>query len=178
MPSRFSSALNAREVRIVTQARDDIEAECLRVALRASLLGDASDARGFAQCFTADASFLMPSSLPGSPIRRREGLETMLKTRPPEIVGRHLMTNMVVTVKSETDVQGFAYFTHFVGALDDASNPTALPIESALLSMGEYRYRFAFEERRWLIKDLVGQFIFGGRFQGYWGKNPIPGTSQ
>ena len=159
------------------QSLDLIEVECLRVALLASLLGDASDARGFAACFAADASFVMPSTYPGSPVLRRDGLEAMINARPRRIVSRHVMTNMMVTVKSETDVQGSAYFTHFVGALEDADNPSPLPIEGALLSMGEYRYRFAFEERRWLIKNLVGQFIFGGRFQGYWGMNQTPGTS-
>jgi SnoaL-like protein len=159
------------------QTPDWIEAECLRVALTASLRGDASDAQGFAECFTADASFVMPSTYPGSPVLRREGLEAMINARPRRVVSRHVMSNMTVTVKSEMDVRGFAYFTHFVGALEDAANPVPLPIEGTLLSMGEYRYRFAFEEGRWLIKDLVGQFIFGGRFLGYWGSNPMPGTS-
>lgn len=134
------------------------EAECVKTALRAALMADTADPSGFAACYAPDAEFVRPTT--PEPVKGRAALEDMMKRRPAQMVGRHLISNMQVTAVNDHEADGLSYFTTLVAMRQDGSGDGALPMEGAPHSMGEYRYRFAKVDGQWLIQRQVGRFAF------------------
>lgn len=145
----------------MTQAEAEILAECRELAVRASMLMDAGEADAMVTLYTEDLEFVRPSTWPEVSIRGRAQFRDVIARRPASFISRHLFTNMIADRTGPEVVRVRSYFTHFSGTRKDGSE-AALPMESALRSVGEYDDRIVWMGGKWLIARRTGRFLFGG----------------
>jgi hypothetical protein len=137
-----------------------IERECGRLVNRFALLNDFGDHDGVADLFTADGSFERPIA-PGQPIVGREAIRSMLRARAPRL-SRHIISNIVIDVLSDTKAQGLSYVT-FVSTTNVTG---ALPVDAEPhIFVGEYAdefvkspegWRFAVRRGRMTLRVVTG----------------------
>jgi hypothetical protein len=140
-----------------------IERACERVALSASHALDVQDVALLKTCFTEDCTFVRPSTYPHDPVVGRDALISLVRARDPRYVGRHVITNMRVSVVDQTSAVASSLFCNFAGKRDPLGNHTR-EIASVLRSIGEYEDAFALCNGRWQISRRVGRFVFGDKF--------------
>lgn len=156
-----AGAANDKRGANMTQAEADILAECRELAVRASMLMDAGEADAMVALYTEDLEFVRPSTWPEVSIRGRTQFRDVIARRPSSFVSRHLFTNMIADRTGPDAVRVRSYFTHFSGTRQDGSD-AALPMDSALRSVGEYDDHIVRLDGEWLIARRTGRFLFGG----------------
>lgn len=90
-------------------ARHLIEANCGKLPLLFARYADNGDHAALAQLFTEDCVFARPFQ-PGYPFHGRGRVQAIFRDRPPILV-RHIVTNVLVEVLSETKARGSNYLT-------------------------------------------------------------------
>lgn len=156
-----AGAANDKQGTNMTQAEADILTECRELAVRASMLMDAGEADAMVALYTEDLEFVRPSTWPDVSIRGRAQFRDVIARRSSSFVSRHLFTNMIADRTGPASVRVRSYFTHFSGTRKDGSE-VALPIDSALRSVGEYDDQIVRIAGKWLIARRAGRFMFGG----------------
>ena len=89
----------------LTQLR--IERDCGRLPLLFARYADNGDHAALAALFTEDCEFARPFQ-PDHPFYGRERVQAIFRDRPPILV-RHIVSNVLIEVVSETEARGTNY---------------------------------------------------------------------
>jgi hypothetical protein len=143
-------------------AAREIEQECQRLVNLAANLMDAGAFEELAALFTEDGTFIRPSTYPDGALRGRRMIAEVLRERFGTSLSRHICTNLVVEVRSESEALGHSYFTHLWDAAPGAASDWPRPVHGALQSFGEYRDTFVLTAAGWRFAARVGRFVFRG----------------
>jgi len=128
-----------------------IEGECRRLVLAFAEANDDWDHDGVADCFVEDCSFARPID-PDNPYYGRETIRAMFRDRPKRL-GRHLMTNILIHVDSETEAHGRSYVTYL--STPDVDQPRPALAEPGIF-VGWFDDSFVRTEEGWRIKSRKG----------------------
>jgi hypothetical protein len=139
-----------------------IERACERVALDASHALDVADHELLARCFTDDCTFIRPSTWPDGAIVGRRALSDIINARDPRYAGRHVISNLRISVLGRTEARGSSLFCNFAAISEPGGIAPAA--NGALRSVGKYEDVFVLRDDRWQIHRRVGRFVFGAKF--------------
>jgi SnoaL-like domain len=103
--------------------RDFITRECERLVLRAARLTDQAQWAELAELFAEDARLVRPSD-PANPLVGRAAILDSMRARRPQTT-RHLLTNLVVDVRSASAAHISSTVTLFAGPAPTNGLPVA-----------------------------------------------------
>jgi hypothetical protein len=138
------------------EGRQSIEWACTRVINLYALLNDAADWEGVAGLYTPDGRMARPSA-PNNPVVGRDAILASLKSRPPR-AARHVISNIVVDVDSDTEARAMSVILLFQGeAGEDGSLPTR---DQTGPLVGYFKDRLVLTEEGWRFAERVGGLDF------------------
>lgn len=129
--------------------RLQIEAECAKLPLLFARYADNGDHVAMAGLFTEDCSFARPFQ-PDFPFHGRDRVQAIFRDRPPILV-RHIVTNVLIEVVSETQARGSNYLT----MLSNHAS-TIPPQEAGALYVGGFEDEYVLDEGRWRFASRAG----------------------
>jgi len=132
-----------------------IELECTRLINHYANLTDAHDWEAIVALYTEDGVMTRPTA-PDAPIAGRQALMEAFTARPPRI-SQHVISNIVVTVESETEASAFSVILLFTGA---PHQDGGLPVKDAGPLVGYYRDRFRKTNEGWRFSERRGALSF------------------
>ena len=127
-----------------------IEWQCQKLCNQFANYNDQNDFRAVCDLFTADGSFWRPS-VPDTEIRGRENIYQAFLKRPPLVI-RHIVSNCVIEVLSETEATGLSYLVFLAAPL--TQDP--LPLISGPAHVGEFHDRFVKTNDGWKFRERKG----------------------
>lgn len=128
-----------------------IEWQCQKLCNQFANYNDQNDFEAVCNLFTEDGSFRRPS-VPDTEIKGREKIYQAFLQRPPLVI-RHIVSNCVIDVVSETEAKGHSYLIFLAAPLTD-ENP--LPLNAGPLHVGEFKDKFVKTEDGWKFKERRG----------------------
>jgi ketosteroid isomerase-like protein len=135
------------------QERQAIERECERLVIAFCNHNDARDYAALADLFTEDGVFARPSD-PSNPIKGRANIRERFSAKPRELLTRHLVTNVLITVESREAARGVSYMTLFTGQEPEGAK---LPVPaSPTVQIGQIASRFVRTIHGWRIAEHLG----------------------
>jgi hypothetical protein len=138
-------------------SRIAIEWACTRLINRYTLLNDAGDWEGLVALFTEDGLYARPTQ-PGKAIIGREALLETYRSRPADMVTRHVVSNVVVDVESETEARAMSVILLYRGtAPADASLPLHNPTDPLI---GTFKDRLRKTADGWRFTERRGALDF------------------
>lgn len=146
-----------------------IERECGRLPLLFAKYADSGDHAALARLFTEDCEFARPFQ-PDHPFRGRDRVEAIFRDRPPILV-RHIVSNVLVDVVSETEARGTSYL-----AMLSSHASTVPPQEAGGLYVGGFEDHYVKTAQGWLFKSRYGRVVLhhGGPMPDI----PVPGDEE
>lgn len=133
-----------------------IEQECRNVVLRAAAFADGHNPVGLALLFAPDAVLIRPNE---PPIVGRDGIRQAYERRPKERITRHLVTNTMVEVESESRARACSYVLLWTGSALDESGPHGRLADERKL-VGEFNDVFSLGlDGQWLIQRREARFV-------------------
>ncbi len=126
-----------------------IEAECGKLPLLFAKYADNGDHAALADLFTENCTFARPFQ-PDYPFHGRERVQAIFRDRPPILV-RHIVTNVLVEVISETEARG----TNYLAMLSSHAS-TEPPQEAGGLYVGGFEDHYVLSEGRWRFMSRYG----------------------
>ena len=132
--------------------RIEIERECERLPLLFARYADSGDHAALAQLFTEDCEFARPFQ-PDHPFYGRDRVQAIFRDRPPILV-RHLVTNVLVEVISETEARG----TNYLAMLSSHAS-TEPPQEAGALYVGGFEDHYVKTPGGWRFKRRYGRVV-------------------
>ena len=126
-----------------------IERECGRLPLLFAQHADSGDAAAIGQLFTEDCEFARPFQ-PDHPFFGRAAVEGVFRGRPPILV-RHIVTNVLVEVMSETEARGTNYLTML-----SCHASTQPPQEAGALYVGGFEDHYLRTDDGWRFSKRYG----------------------
>jgi len=138
------------------EERQRIEWACTRLINLYTLLNDANDWEGVAALYAPDGSMARPSA-PDQPIKGRDAILAAFLSRPAR-AARHIVSNIVVDVASETEASAYSVLTLFQGL----PNPDGgLPIRDPKGPLvGFYKDKLAKTSEGWRFAERIGGLDF------------------
>jgi hypothetical protein len=130
-------------------ARLMLERECSRLPLLFARYADNGDHASLAQLFTEDCEFARPFQ-PDHPFYGRERVQGLFRDRPPILV-RHIVSNVLVEVVSETDARGTNYLTML-----SCHASTEPPQPAGGLYVGGFEDHYVLTPGGWRFKSRYG----------------------
>ena len=135
------------------QEKQMIERECEKLVIAFCNHNDARDYEALADLFTEDGVFARPSD-PSNPIKGRATIRDRFSAKPRELLTRHLVTNVLITVENREAARGISYMTLFTGQETPGAK---LPVPaSPTAQIGEIRSRFVRTIHGWRIAEHMG----------------------
>lgn len=130
-----------------------IERECEKLVIAFCNHNDARDYEALADLFTEDGVFARPSD-PSNPIKGRANIRERFGAKPRELLTRHLVTNVLITVESREAARGVSYMTLFTGQEPEGAK---LPVPaSSTVQIGAVKSRFVRTIHGWRIAEHIG----------------------
>ncbi len=131
--------------------RRAIEWDCTKLINRYTLLNDAADWDAVAALYTHDGKMARPSA-PDKPIIGRDAILATFKSRPTR-AARHVVSNIVVDVLSETQATAMSVIVLYQGSASESGGLPARDTSGPLIGTYTDRLRktadgWQFEERR------------------------------
>ena len=123
-----------------------IEWQCEKLCRRFANYNDRNDC----DLFTEDGSFRRPS-VPDTEIRGREAIHAAFMQRPPLVI-RHIVSNCLIEVLSETEATGHSYLIFLAAPLTD----DPLPLVPGPMHVGEFHDRFVHTDAGWKFQERRG----------------------
>lgn len=141
---------------MTNEERQSIEWACTRLINLYTLLNDANDWEAVASLYAPDGSMARPSA-PDQPIVGREAILAAFLSRPAR-AARHIVSNVVVDVLSETEASAYSVLTLFQGQ----PNPDGgLPIRDPKGPLvGYYKDRLVKTGEGWRFAERIGGLDF------------------
>ena len=133
-----------------------IEWECRRLALRFTWLSDHQDWAGACRLLTDNAEFARPTD-PGNPLVGRQAIQGAFEARPAERITRHICTNVLIEVTSDSTATGSLYALLYTGNVADRAEPI---VADARQPVGEFNDEYVRIESGWRIAARRGKIIF------------------
>ena len=133
-----------------------IERECTRLVNLYALLTDEACWDKVVALYAEDGLMTRPTA-PDDPIVGHEALLAAFTSRPPR-ASRHVVSNIVVTVESETEASGQSVILLFTGSEAEGGE---LPVKDAGAPLvGFYRDRFRLTDQGWRFAERRGGLDF------------------
>ena len=130
-----------------------IARECERLVIAFCNYNDARDYEALADLFTEDGVFARPSD-PSNPIKGRTTIRERFSAKPRELLTRHLVSNVLITVESREAARGVSYMTLFTGQEPPGAK---LPVPaSPTVQIGQIESRFVRTIHGWRIAEHIG----------------------
>jgi len=126
---------------------------CERLAIACYSLMDHGRYEECAALFASDGTWVRG----GKPFTGREAILAALGQRPPAMVSRHVVSNVMIDAESEDTARGTAIFIPLRGT---RSGDEAMPLQ--LASVGDLHFRFRRKDGEWQISELRPAHLFGG----------------
>ena len=131
--------------------RRAIEWDCTKLINRYTLLNDAADWDAVAALYTEDGQMARPSA-PDKPIAGRDAILATFKSRPAR-AARHVVSNIVVDVLSETEATAMSVIVLYQGIANENGGLPARDTSGPLIGTYTDRLRksadgWQFDERR------------------------------
>ena len=130
-------------------ARLEIESECAKLAHLFAKYADNGDHAALAGLFVEDCELARPFQ-PDHPYYGRDRVQAIFRDRPPMLV-RHLVTNLLVEVVSESAATGSSYLTMLSSHKLDS-----LPQEAGGIFVGAFEDVFVKTAQGWKFKSRHG----------------------
>ena len=130
-------------------ARLVAEHECGKLPLLFAKYADNGDHAALAALFTQDCELARPFQ-PDHPFVGRERVQAIFRDRPP-ILMRHIVTNVLVEVLSETEARG----TNYLSMLSSHAS-TEPPQESGALYVGGFEDEYVKLDGAWKFRRRHG----------------------
>jgi len=127
-----------------------IEAECGKLPLLFARYADNGDHEAMAALFTEDCIFARPFQ-PDYPFYGRDKVQAIFRDRPPILV-RHIVTNVLVEVISETEAKGTNYL-----AMLSSHKSVEPPQEAGGLYVGGFEDHYVKTPEGWKFASRYGQ---------------------
>jgi hypothetical protein len=126
------------------------ERECARLPLLFAKYADNGDHAALADLFTEDCIYGRPFQ-PDHPFHGRDRVQAVFRDRPPLLV-RHIVTNVLVEILSETEARGTNYLTML-------SNHVAVepPQEAGTLYVGGFEDTYVKTADGWKFASHLGR---------------------
>ena len=121
-----------------------IEQDCAKLVMHYANLNDAADWESLAALFTVDGRLARPTA-PDIWIEGREAILTAFAGRPARKT-RHLIGNVVITVRGENDATGECAIALFLSATE--------------FRVGSFYDRFARTSEGWRFTERSGRLTF------------------
>lgn len=136
--------------------RRAIEWDCTTLINRYTLLNDAADWDAVAALYTEDGSMARPSA-PDKPVTGREAILAAFRSRPPR-AARHVVSNVVVDVESETEARATSVIVLYQGTGEARGG---LPVRDASGPLiGTYTDRLRKTAEGWRFAQRIGGLDF------------------
>ena len=129
-----------------------IENACGKLPPLFARYADNGDHAALAALFTEDCEFARPFQ-PDHPFYGRERVQTIFRDRPPILV-RHIVSNVLVEVISETEARGTNYLTML-----SSHASTEPPQEAGGLYVGGFEDHYLKVSGQWLFKSRYGRVV-------------------
>lgn len=126
-----------------------IEHECGKLPYLFAKYADNGDHAALANLFTPDCSFARPFQ-PEYPFHGRDRVQAIFRDRPPILV-RHIVTNVLVEVISETQAKG----TNYLAMLSSHAS-TQPPQEAGGLYVGGFEDEYVLDDGKWRFAKRAG----------------------
>lgn len=127
-----------------------IEWQCQKLCNQFANFNDKNDFKAVCDLFTEDGSFWRPS-VPDTEIKGREAIYQAFLQRPPLVI-RHIVSNCVIDVLSESEAAGHSYLVFLAAPLTE----DPLPLIAGPLHVGEFSDRFVKTSKGWKFKARRG----------------------
>lgn len=129
-----------------------IENACARLPLLFAKYADNGDHAALAALFTEDCEFARPFQ-PDHPFYGRARVQGIFRDRPPILV-RHIVSNVLVDVVSETEALGSNYL-----AMLSSHASTEPPQEAGALYVGGFEDHYIKTAEGWQFKSRYGRVV-------------------
>jgi ketosteroid isomerase-like protein len=126
------------------------ERECGKLPLLFAKYADNGDHAALAQLFTEDCAFARPFQ-PDHPFYGRDRVQAIFRDRPPILV-RHIVTNVLVEVISETEARG----TNYLAMLSSHASIEP-PQEAGALYVGGFEDTYVKTADGWKFATRAGR---------------------
>ena len=136
--------------------RRAIEWDCAKLINRYTLLNDAADWDAVAAFYTEDGQMARPSA-PDKPIVGREAILANFKSRPAR-AARHVVSNIVVDVVSETEATAMSVIVLYQGIANESGGLPARDTSGPLI--GTYTDRLRKTAQGWQFAERRGGLDF------------------
>ena len=133
-----------------------IEWDCTKLINRYTLLNDAADWDAVAALYTQDGQMARPSA-PDKPIVGREAILATFKSRPAR-AARHVVSNIVVDVLSETEATAMSVIVLYQGIASESGGLPARDTSGPLI--GTYTDRLRKTADGWQFEERRGELDF------------------
>ena len=130
------------------------EQACARLINAFAILNDAGRFEEMVQLFTEDGRFARPTD-PTNFTEGRENILTAFNARPKDRVSRHLITNILIDIQSDTTAKGIAYATLFTASPDNKAPKIGLQVNPTQF-IGEFFVDFKLTDEGWKIATQTG----------------------
>ena len=129
-----------------------IEAEVAKLPLLFAKYADNGDHAALADLFTEDCQMARPFQ-PDHPYHGRAAVQAIFRDRLPILV-RHLVTNVLVEVISETEARGTNYLTML-----SSHEGTEPPQPSGAIYVGGFDDHYVLNEGKWRFMSRYGRVV-------------------
>lgn len=127
-----------------------IEWQCQKLCHQFANYNDQNDFKAVCDLFTEDGSFWRPS-VPDTEIKGRDTIYQAFLQRPPLVI-RHIVSNFVAEVESETEATGHSYIIFLAAPLTEEP----LPLVAGAMHVGEFHDKFVKTEDGWKFRERRG----------------------
>jgi len=131
------------------------EQACRDVVVQAAWLTDTQDHEGFAALFTDDGVLIRPTA---QALQGHAAIVASYRARPAGRITRHLISNTLVTLESDTQAHGTSSVLLWTGLESDEAGPWGRPAQARQL-VGEFEDRFLLTPKGWRIHRREARFI-------------------
>jgi len=131
------------------------ERACTRLVLLAAAHVDRGEPAALAALFTPDAVLVRPG---GTALHGREAIQAAYEQRPAERITRHLVSNTLVDLVSDSEARAQSQVLLWTGSTTDAAGPRGRPASGGPV-VGAFDDRFVKTPEGWRIAHRTASFV-------------------
>lgn len=131
------------------------EQACRDLVVQAAILTDAQNHEDFAALFADDGVLVRPGA---EPLQGHRAIFDSYRSRPAGRITRHLISNTLVALESETKARATSCVVLWSGLANDAAGPFGRPAQARQV-VGEFEDRFVLTPSGWRIHRREARFI-------------------
>ena len=128
------------------------------MVIRFANLNDAMQYKKLVNLFTDDASFARPTE-PDNFISGKANILAAFEARPGDRITRHIVSNVLIDVISETRARGCCYAVLYTGSADNHAEKFGIQANASQY-IGEFYDDFVLTDEGWKIARRSGKIVF------------------